>query len=290
MPSGASPNSIVWLSADEIAADFTLPAGEAAGDRLPLATARLLIFVGLTGAGKTAAVSGLVGCGAVRAVLPDRRAVTDQIILPAMTGDPARRVTDRIERFRMTAAFRDRHPGGMGDVLERLSLGPERGGDWVYGGWLVFDGVRGPAEAAAAARLPNAVFAVLQAAPEIRLARLSLRGDPFDRAALEIGDLAAATGGNPDYVRVLTEQGMGGLVSEVTLKRLGRLLADAGADLSVVASAASIVVEESRHYDPAEALTVLQSMAPGRVIVVDTAENGVDDVVNRIAAGLNLPR
>ncbi|MDF1791490.1 MAG: hypothetical protein P1U88_06235 [Thalassobaculaceae bacterium] len=292
MPPGAAPNPVAWLADDDVAADFALPPGVVPAGRMPVAPARILVFVGLTGAGKSATVSGLAARGAVHAVLPDRRVLTDRIILPAITGDPARRITDRIERFRLTAAFRDRHPGGMGDVLAHLSLAPAFGTQWSDENWLVFDGVRGPAETTAAARLPNAIFAVLQASVELRVVRLSLRGDPFDQAALEaaVRDGNTPPGGQGDslnYVRVLTEQGVNSLVAAPKLQRLGRLLADAGADLTSVASAASIVVEESRHYDPREALAVLERVAPGRVVIVDTAVNGVDDVVATIAARLS---
>lgn len=306
MSGDAPPHSARWLSVGEIAVDFARGTGDAPPGRVALAAIPLLILVGQTGAGKSSTVEGLAARAEVCAILPDRRAVTDSIILPAMTGDPDSRVADRIERFRLTAAFRDRHPGGMGDVLAHLSVdgatmrgaGEQRAG----GRWLIFDGVRGAAETAAAARLPQAVFAVLQAAPEIRVARLSLRGDPFDQATLTAGesvdpgtDHAQDPGAidhpaDTDYGQILEEQGVGSLVAPPTLARLARLLAKARADLAAVASAASIVVEESHHYNPAEALAVLHNHAPDRMIVVDTVENSVDDVVRKIAAGLPQAR
>lgn len=289
MPSGNSASPVLWLSAEDIAVDLSAEPGTAPPGRAALATARLVIFVGLTGSGKSATVAGLAASGAVRAVLPDRRAVTDRIILPAMTGDPGRQVTDRIERFRMTAAFRDAHPGGMGDVLERLTVDRESSAGWRADGWLVFDGVRGPAETAAAARLPNAIFAVLLAPPEIRVARLSLRGDPFDRASFDAAALPDEHAGCPQYARILAEHGVDGLMPGATLQRLGRLLADAGADLAAVASAATIVVEESRHYDTGAAIEVLRQRAPGRSVIVDTAVHGVDAVVAAISARLAQP-
>ncbi len=286
MPPGISTDPVTRISAADIAVDFSLPPGAAPDGRHCLATARMVVFVGLTGSGKSATVAGLAGTGAVRAVLPDRRAVTDRIILPAMTGDPGRQVTDRIERFRLTAAFRDAHPGGMGDVLERLTVDGSMAGDLLAEGWLVFDGVRGPAETAAAARLPNAVFAVLVAAPEVRVARLSLRGDPFDRAALDTGALTDDAAGAADYLRVLREHEVETLMPDGTMRRLAHLLSEAGADLPAVASAAAIVVEESRYYDTGEAIAVLQDRAPGRAVIVDTAANPVGAVVSAISARL----
>jgi hypothetical protein len=244
----------------------------------------VLILVGLTGAGKTAAVSGLAARGAVSAILPDRRELTDHVILPAMTGDPGRRVTDRIERFRLTAAFRDRHPGGMGDVLARLSLKTP-----VDPGWLIFDGVRGAAEAGAVARMPGAIFAVLNAPPSLRLARLCLRGDPFDQAALHPEGPAPDTAGRTEIKRMLVEHGVEEIMTREHLDRLSQLLARSEAEPAAIAAAASIVVEEARHYDPAEALVVLQDAAPERTVVIDTALSGIDDVADRLAARLRQP-
>ena len=285
MPLGNSSDPVIQFDPDQIAVDFTLAPGAAPAGRTALAPAPMVIFVGLTGSGKSATVAGLAGSGAVRAVLPDRRAVTDRIILPAMTGDPTQRVTDRIERFRLTAAFRDAHPGGMGDVLERLTVDASMAAR-IADGWLVFDGVRGPAEAAAASRLPNALFVVLEAAPEVRLARLSLRGDPFDQASLDVGDLPEETGGAGDYLRVLRDHEAGGLMADSTLRRLAGMLSDAGADLAAVASAAAIVLEESKYYDTGEAVAVLEAKAPDRTLVIDTARQPVEAVVATIGERL----
>lgn len=297
MPSGHAPPNppfptprtppVHWLSADQVSADFALPPATVPHGRVSLAQAPILVLVGLTGAGKTATVAGLAGCGAVGAVLPDRREITDRIILPAMTGDPTLKVTDRIERFRLTGAFRERFPGGMGDVLVRLTVDDDRGAVLRESGWLVFDGLRGEAETAAAARLPNAVFAVLQAPPELRVARLSLRADPFDRAASGGTNDSERSTTDERYSRTLEERGLGDLLTAPELERLAGRLAHASADLAAVGSAVSIVVEESRHYDPDAALAVLERLAPTRTVVVDTAENGVDAVVDKVAAALD---
>jgi len=270
------PAAVRWLRADEVRVDLSRPPAA------PPPGQRLLVMVGLTGSGKTATVGALARSGAVHAVLPDRRALTDHVILPAMTGDPAHRVTDRIERFRLTAAFRERHPGGMGEVLTHLSVD-------TGAGWMVFDGVRGAAEVSAAVDLPDAFFAALEAAPEVRIARISLRGDPFDQAALDEEAPPPAAVGAPGIVEVLEAQGALDLLDRDRMARLAGILSDAGADPVAVGTATSIVVEESRHYDPAAALAVLRARAAARTIVVDTARDGVDDVVRRIAERLPPP-
>src|SRR5690606_16186401 len=46
----------------------------------------MIVLVGLTGAGKTTTVERLQATLPLAAVLPDRRALTDRLILPLMTG------------------------------------------------------------------------------------------------------------------------------------------------------------------------------------------------------------
>jgi hypothetical protein len=280
MPPDLPSPSARWLTADDVAVDFTAaPPGPE--DASALSGHRALVLVGLTGAGKSATVTGLAACGAVATVLPDRRVLTDRVILPAMTDGPGQPVTDRIERFRLTAAFRDRHPGGMGDVIRQLRFTRPLGA-----GWVAFDGVRGEAEVRAVAELPHALFAVLEASPEIRIARLSLRGDPFDQAALQSGDAQAGTANRSAMMDILTERRAESVLSEHALGRLAGVLATAQADASAVAAAASIIVEEARYYDPEAARAVLEQMAPDRIFVIDTARYGVDDVVGLLRARL----
>src|SRR3546814_4831368 len=90
---------------------------------------------------RCALVTGVQTCALpislpLAAVLPGRRALTDRLILPLMTGS-AGPVTDRVERFRLTAAFKERHPGGMGDLMAWLVLPPG-----LPPGPLLFDGLR----------------------------------------------------------------------------------------------------------------------------------------------------
>ena len=110
----------VRLAAKDVS--VALGTNDPIGDGVSLRDRDLLVLVGFTGAGKSTTLAALEGRGVLSAILPDRRELTDKVILPAMTGDPARRITDRLERFSLTAAFREKHPGGMGEVLEQISV------------------------------------------------------------------------------------------------------------------------------------------------------------------------
>lgn len=222
-----------------------------------------LVLVGLTGAGKTTTVDRLAVSVPLAAILPDRRALTDRLILPMMTGATAP-VADRVERFRLTAAFKERHPGGMGEVLTWLVLPPG-----LPPGPLLFDGLRGEAEATAAAALPRARFLVLDCPPEGRLWRLCGRNDPFDQASGQPVDVTRASGGEAMRL-VLRGSGLATLVGPAELDHLAWMLASRGVEPTVAARSAAIIVEESRHYDPVLARTALLRLAPERTLVLDT--------------------
>jgi len=250
------------------------PTAETGTDRL---TDRgVLVLVGLTGAGKTTTVERLVASLALAAILPDRRALTDSFILPLMAGGTAP-VADRVERFRLTAAFKERYPGGMGEVLSWLLLPPG-----LPPGPVLFDGLRGEAEVAAAASLPRVRFLVLDCPPEGRLWRLCGRNDPFDQANVAPIDDASVSG-TASMRAVLVDAGFSTLVKTDVFDRLAWMLANRGVDRVVVARSAAIIVEESRYYDPDRARDVLQRLAPERTLLLDTGTLGPADVAATVA-------
>lgn len=241
-----------------------------------------IVLVGLTGAGKTTTVGRLQAFLPLAAVLPDRRAMTDRLILPMMTGS-SMPVTDRVERFRLTAAFKERHPGGMGDLLGRLVLPAD-----LPPGPVLFDGLRGEAEVSAAATLETARFLVLECSPEGRLRRLCGRDDPFDRTRAGGTPPAPPGAASPDAVAAIRQAiagaGFDALVPASVADRLAAELAVGGTEAAAVAGMAAIIVEESRHYDPAAARAALQRLAPGRTLVIDTDRLASDQVAETAVA------
>ncbi len=175
----------------------------------PLAEQDLVVLVGLTGAGKTTLARALG-----YPTLPNRRELTDRYIL----SEP---VADRVERFRRVAAWRERHPGGIAELLARGYAPP-------MPLWL-FDGLRGEGELAYALRhLPRARFLVLELDHGTRLLRLLTRGDAFDRAEAGDGDLLALARG------VVPEAALGEALRVAPVEEVRRKL--------------RIVVEEARNY------------------------------------------
>lgn len=139
---------------------------------------QLLFLVGLTGSGKSTVLPTLVNDGS-RLLLPERRQLTDLVIIPAaqaLEGMEPAPVRDRLERFRLTALYRREHAGGIVHALSQyLSDNP------APQSAAVFDGLRGLEEVEAAIDLfPAARFLMLEASQETRLQRLAVRADAFD--------------------------------------------------------------------------------------------------------------
>ncbi len=111
----------------------------------------LLVVVGVTGAGKSTALQAVSAAGLDYCLLPDRRALTDRLIIPRMqagAGEELRPVSDRRRRFEYTRAYRQENAGGMAHALAQLWIDPA-----VQDGALLFDGLRGADEVTHAATL-----------------------------------------------------------------------------------------------------------------------------------------
>ncbi|WP_448192354.1 hypothetical protein [Azospirillum sp. sgz301742] len=237
-----------------------------------MANAELLVLVGVTGAGKSTAIAAMDERKVAYSLLPDRRVVTDRVIIPLYESEP---VFDRVRRFAITQRFTQDCEGGMAAVLAGLAADPS-----TRGLPLVFDGLRGEAEVAhAAAVLPRARFLVLTAPDSVRLMRLLKRGDAFDRAAP-----SGETAGGP----VLDLPGAEGILSPADIERLRAEVAAGTLEADEVRAKFKIIAAERRNYDPDRTVAALLAAAPERTAVVDTTVSGpteVGAVLARLLAG-----
>jgi len=221
----------------------------------------LLILVGLTGTGKTTTVNALRDAGLSFALLPNRRAVTDQQIIAhvqKMDGQPITPVTDRTERFAYTRRYRDLHAGGMAYAVEQLIVNNEL---LIAneGASLIFDGLRGENEVAyAVQQLPQAYFLFLDAPDFVRVERLLARNDAFDR--VENGGKTAVSL-DPTLTSILTQAEQQLLLDGININQLS--IADVNAKLAIVHS-------ERQQYDPDATIAALRKYAPDRLIYADT--------------------
>ena len=228
----------------------------------PLSDLPLTVLVGVTGVGKSTALAALREADPALKVLPDRREVTDAVMILPLAGGP---VTDREERFRLTALYRQTHPGGMAQALGSLLADTAHWGEQP-----VFDGLRGEDEVRyAAAHFPRWRFVALGAPDAVRVRRLLGRGDRFDQIRTEgAEDLRAALGGLSGSAEVFSPaelDDLAGLVSE-------------GHRPEAILAKTKIVVSERRNYDPAAAEAVLRSLPPERALMLDTVQLSPEQV------------
>ncbi len=243
----------------------------------PIRARPLLVLVGVTGVGKSTTLAALRRAGLAFHLLPDRRALTDRLIIPSMqalAGETSAPIADRAQRFAYTRAYRQLHPGGMGEALSMLWIDVEQ-----TPGLLLFDGLRGDNEVTFAAQvLPLARFAMLDAPDVVRVIRLMGRQDPFDviaaRSAHPTHEMQRFTNLNVEGAEALfTPQEQHILVDLVSS---GEVTAD---DLR---KALAIVVEERRNYDPAATRAALEKTAPERTLVVDTVADAPHTIALKI--------
>lgn len=225
----------------------------------------LTVLVGVTGVGKSTALAALGG-DRLR-VLPDRRRVTDAVMILPYAGGP---VTDREERFRLSARYRQTHPGGMAQALGSLVADTRH-----WGRRPVFDGLRGLDEVRYAAQTyPAWRFVALGAPDTVRVRRLLGRADAFDRVrgGAASGDLRAALQALP---------GAAAVFSPAQLDELAALGA-AGHSPAEVLAKVRIVVSERQHYDPAAAEAALRPLGRRRALLLDTVALGPDQVAQAV--------
>jgi hypothetical protein len=265
--------------APNLAMGTLAPAGWQRINALPL-----VILVGVTGVGKSTLLAEFSKHIPSFLLLPDRRQLTDQLIInymQAMDGVPILPVTDRSQRFAYTRRYREQHPSGMAHALAQLWISTK-----APAALLVFDGLRGDNEVAYAAdALPQARFVMLDAPDVVRVQRLLQRGDAFDRINLntptniEADAASFADLGVPEAATIFTaaeEQMLFGAVQH------GIVSSD---DLR---AKLQIVIEERRSYDPAATLAALQTHAPERTLYLDTVTHRPDAVAAQTIAWLNL--
>ena len=230
----------------------------------------VLILVGLTGVGKTTTVEALKAAGLAFADLPNRRVITDHLIigwLQAQDGEPYQIVRDRTARFDYTRRYRDLFAGGMAHALSQLWLNP----DVLPTSHLLFDGLRGENEVRHAAKLlPNAFFIVLDAPNDVRIQRLLGRADSFDQV-----EISQSFSTSKDTLKSLSDLNLDTqhLLSPVQEAGLIHLVNSGQVEAHDLEAKLRIVMTESNNYDPVAAIETLQAIAPERTVIVNTAKS-----------------
>ena len=243
----------------------------------------IVFVVGLTGVGKSTTLAALE---TPLTLLPNRRELADTVILPTVQRelgqDPAP-VNDRLERFTLTARYREQHSGGMVHALAQYLKSCELVNS---GATYLFDNIRGLNECRAAAQtFPNLRYLFLDAAPLVRLQRLIGRGDAFDKVAATFikaplnkggwGDLSQGTQDAADSSKALFNP-----------HDIARLEAR-GAPEDKLLNAIRIIVAEHQNYDADQAAAYLKAeLNDERLLYLDTGDLSISEVTARIGAWL----
>jgi dephospho-CoA kinase len=232
-----------------------------------LSDLEFFVLVGVTGVGKTTTLEALKSAGFGFSSLPDRRVVTDVVMIEPLAG---KSVSDREERFALTAKYRELHPGGMAQAIGMLQLDLEH-----VRAPLVFDGLRGLEEVAYAAKTyPKARFIVLDAPDETRVERLLGRSDAFD--AISSNNRSGAT-----LEQLQAVKGVELVFSNQQLEKFANL-EQHGLSANEIVAKTKIVVTERRNYDPIEARDYLLQLDSKRVLYLDTTAEKPEIIAQRI--------
>jgi hypothetical protein len=236
----------------------------------------IVIIVGVTGVGKSTTLAGLAQTPLAYTLLPNRRDLTDRLIIAQMqaeAGDPIEPVSDRSQRFAYTRGYRERFPGGMSHALTQLCIDPSQ-----MQGLLLFDGLRGADEIGHAVQtLPLAHFIVLHAPDVVRVQRLLTRNDRFDQVAV-----ATAA---PETSVDLAGLGLAAddeLFTPAESQPLLALVQQGEVSAAELRAKLQIVREERRNYDPLAAIDLLHAQAAARTLVIDTTVHDPEAVVTAI--------
>lgn len=240
---------------------------------LSIGSRPLLILVGVTGVGKSTTLDYLQQSALRFSLLPDRRELTDRLIigyLQTLDGLPVQPVKDRRDRFAYTRRYHQLFPGGMSHALSELVVDTT-----AHPEWLCFDGLRGEGEVAHAARvLPQARFVVLDAPDLVRVQRLLGRSDRFDQISSNGAINPSATGQN-SLAAVGVEDGDTLFTPDEVQALLQSAAPPVGAGSIAVEELRAklqIVVEERRNYDPQAAIAYLKAHVPDRMLLIDTTQ------------------
>ncbi len=232
-----------------------------------LSDLEFFVLVGVTGVGKTTTLEALKNAGWQFSSLPDRRVVTDMVMIEPLAGKP---ISDREERFALTAKYRQLHPGGMAQAIGTLQLKLEQ-----IQAPLVFDGLRGLEEVAYAAKTySQARFIVLDAPDETRVERLLGRSDAFDR-------ISSINPSGDTLEQLKNIKGIATVFSEQQLEKFATL-ENHGLNASEIVAKTKIVVTERRNYNPIEARDYLLKLDSKRVLYVDNTAAKPEIVARRI--------
>lgn len=216
----------------------------------------MIIFVWLSGVGKSTAVGNVQKHFPESILLPNRRSLTDEHMFPVVQvheWNPVTSVAERGERFRMTWVYRSLFPAGMAHVLNELDI---RAPGWSM---IMFDGLRGENEIAAGADFfPDAKLIMFDLPFVIRIERILGRGDSFDLVDIDTENLFP---------------GIDELLDEKEKEKLLALAEQWTYSIADLQRGWKIIQTERRNYADEPMRAAVREKRWDRGIIIDTSEN-----------------
>ncbi|MEH2173533.1 AAA family ATPase [Nostoc sp.] len=260
-------------------------------DWLPITSFPLLIIVGMTGVGKSTITKALAEEGLDFTLLPNRRVLTERVIIAPMLKMQEKLVQPycRIKRLTYTRIYREHFPGGMGHILASLHINPQE-----VNSMLVFDSLRGENEVRYAAKaLKNAKFVMLTAPNMVRLERLLKRHDSFDRIAYQELDNSRQI--FPEALTNFASLGVPEASAYFTLKEEQEILELVGKQVVTgveLREKLKIFVEESQNYDSVSTEQILEAMdTSDRSLIIDTIaspQESAKTIISQLRKSVNI--
>ena len=243
-----------------------------------LAAFPLLIFVGVMGTGKTTAVNKMQYYKNKFQVLPDRRKLTEQLIIAPLQredGQPVQPLS-RTERVPYIRRYKEDFPAGMAYAITQLYLNPVHCGDFI-----LFDGLRGKKEVEYAANaLPKAEFIFFDLRELVRAQRLLERSDPYDQIKTQRASPISERLSVADILEI----------EEVFSLEDAQLLFDfvdrKKITLEQLRNILKLILLERSLYDKEETKSALLACAPERTLVIDTEIHTKEEIGSKIRARL----
>jgi len=241
----------------------------------------LIIIVGVTGTGKTTFTNNLAESGYDFELLPDRRELTDQLIIAPLQREDHQevRTLPRMQRVPYIRLYQQRHPAGLAYAISQLYVDPA-----VCSKFLIFNGLRGESEVQYAVdALPEAQFIVLDASNIVRAKRLLKRKDSYDRTPkyehknLSMLEKAVSFDalGVPEAVQIFS------LDEELSLLEMAR---NGSVTITELRDILQLLCVERSLYNKDETIATLLSLAPERTLVIDTTTLNPEEVIPKIIA------
>lgn len=215
------------------------------------------------------------GCGICPFGLPDRRELTERLIIAEVQrelGEPIRKLK-RLERVSYIKQFKEQRPAGLAYAMSQLALNVQemQNSETLF---LVFDGLRGEEEVKfTLSKMPMARLVMFYTSDVVRLQRLLNRNDDYDniqgeetRAEIPLaGELKGFGFLNSGEINTLLELvASGKIIGEELLNKL------------------TLLEAEYSMYDVHSTRQILQDLGGERVIEVDTTMEKPDQIARKI--------